>query len=153
MALCQSPERTVAAVDSALRAGHLTLTQWMRDIEGLPTRLRDLLSDVDQASESITESITRFRLRRLGFAPRLQVSIAGVGRVDMMIGRRLIIELDGWTFHQSRESFEADRRRDALLTALGYRVLRFTYRQVTRAWHEVAAAISAAVSAEGALAA
>ena len=40
----------------------------------------------------------------------------------------LIVELDGWDTHR-RAAFEQDRRRDAALTAAGWRVLRFT-------WHE-----------------
>jgi very-short-patch-repair endonuclease len=45
---------------------------------------------------------------------------------------RLIVEVDGYEFHGARASFESDRARDAELTLQGYRVLRFTYRQVTR---------------------
>jgi very-short-patch-repair endonuclease len=143
MAWCQSPERVVAAVDSALRAGSISRARWLKDIERMPRRLHTLLSRVDRRSESITESIVRFRLEVLGYFPQLQVQIDGVGRVDMMLGDRLVIELDGWEFHKSREDFERDRRRDAQLAALGYRVLRFSYRQVTRRWHEVLGAIEA----------
>ena len=38
----------------------------------------------------------------------------------------LDVEYDGWDAHASRASFEADRRRDAVLTAAGWTVLRFT---------------------------
>jgi hypothetical protein len=41
----------------------------------------------------------------------------------------LIVELDGWDTHHTRAAFEQDRRRDAALTAAGWRVVRFT-------WHE-----------------
>ena len=44
---------------------------------------------------------------------------------------RLIVELDGREDHLTRHAFEADRARDAQLTAAGWRVVRFTYRQVT----------------------
>jgi very-short-patch-repair endonuclease len=39
---------------------------------------------------------------------------------------RLIIELDSWEYHRTRAEFEADRRRDRILTAKGWRVLRVT---------------------------
>ena len=42
----------------------------------------------------------------------------------------LIVETDGWGTHRTRSAFEADRARDADLKALGYEVVRFTYRQV-----------------------
>jgi very-short-patch-repair endonuclease len=43
----------------------------------------------------------------------------------------LIVEVDGFGHHRARASFEADRARDVALSIDGYRVLRFTYRQVT----------------------
>jgi very-short-patch-repair endonuclease len=45
--------------------------------------------------------------------------------------QRLIVEVDGWEAHRSRSAFEEDRARDARLTLLGYRVVRFTWRQGT----------------------
>ncbi len=146
MSLCQSPEWVVAAADSAVRANLLTTSEWLDDIRLLPRRLRRLLSRVDAQSESITESVTRFRLEQLGFEPRLQVTIRGVGRVDMIIGERLVIEVDGYAYHSDPEAFEADRRRDARLSARGYRVLRFSYKQIMQHWSEVRAAITAAVA-------
>lgn len=42
--------------------------------------------------------------------------------------RSLIVETDSWQHHGSRASFEADRVKDAALTAAGYRVVRLTWR-------------------------
>ena len=44
----------------------------------------------------------------------------------------LVVEVDGWDSHRSRSAFEDDRARDARLKILGYEVVRFTWRQVTR---------------------
>jgi very-short-patch-repair endonuclease len=44
--------------------------------------------------------------------------------------RRLVVETDGFRHHGSRAAFESDRGRDAFVQSRGYRVLRFTYRQV-----------------------
>ena len=41
---------------------------------------------------------------------------------------RLIVETDGWQTHRTRAAFERDRAKDAALTAVGYRVVRFTWR-------------------------
>ena len=146
MIRCQTPERVVAAADSAIRKGLVSRAQWMRQIERAPERLRALLEQVDPRSESITESLVRFRLQRLGLEPRVQVKVSGVGRVDILIGSRLVIEIDGWAYHSDPEQFEADRRRDARLSARGYRVLRFSYRQVMSSWAEVKASVLAAVA-------
>jgi predicted transcriptional regulator of viral defense system len=57
---------------------------------------------------------------------------------------RLGVEVDGWRFHRTRSAFERDRMRDAVLTAHGVRVLRFTDRQVKLRPQEVLEAIVAA---------
>jgi very-short-patch-repair endonuclease len=44
--------------------------------------------------------------------------------------RHLVAETDGFRHHGHRDAFERDRARDALLHGLGFRVMRFTHRQV-----------------------
>lgn len=55
--------------------------------------------------------------------------------------QRLIAETDGQRFHHTRRAFERDRRRDQLLTTAGYRVVRFTWRQVVNRPREVGATL------------
>ncbi|MEA2218952.1 MAG: hypothetical protein QOJ35_1578 [Solirubrobacteraceae bacterium] len=43
---------------------------------------------------------------------------------------RLIVEVDGRDTHTTRRAFEHDRRRDQRLMLAGWRVVRFTWRQV-----------------------
>jgi very-short-patch-repair endonuclease len=63
-------------------------------------------------------------------APRANVRVAG-REVDLLWpAQRLVVEVDGFAFHGSRHAFERDRRRDADLVAAGYRVVRFTWRQI-----------------------
>jgi very-short-patch-repair endonuclease len=45
---------------------------------------------------------------------------------------RLIVEVDGRATHGTRRAFQADRDRDGRLTVAGYRVVRFTWWDVTR---------------------
>lgn len=54
---------------------------------------------------------------------------------------RLVVELDGYEFHRSRDAFERDRRRDAVLALAGYRVVRVTYRMLAREPARVAGTI------------
>jgi hypothetical protein len=42
----------------------------------------------------------------------------------------LVVETDGWETHRTKAAFKSDRRKDAALTAAGYRVMRFTYDDV-----------------------
>jgi very-short-patch-repair endonuclease len=54
------------------------------------------------------------------------------GRVDLFVPTwRLIIELDGRTWHTKTEDFEADRLRDNAAAAAGYAVMRFTWDALT----------------------
>lgn len=43
---------------------------------------------------------------------------------------RLVVEVDGRDVHTTRRAFHSDRRRDQRLMLLGWRVVRFTWRQV-----------------------
>lgn len=56
---------------------------------------------------------------------------------------RLIVEVDGRDVHTTRRAFESDRRRDQRLAMLGYRVIRFTWRQVIHEPDHVAATLRA----------
>jgi very-short-patch-repair endonuclease len=53
----------------------------------------------------------------------------------------LVVETDGFRHHGNRIAFESDRARDVQLHALGYRVVRFTYRQVREEPSAVAASL------------
>lgn len=56
-----------------------------------------------------------------------------IGRVDVaFVEQRLVVELDGRRWHSRDEAFETDRRRDQLAVVAGWRVLRFTWKQVTQ---------------------
>ena len=60
----------------------------------------------------------------------------------------MIVEVDDYAYHRSPTSFQADRERDALLTASGWRVLGFTWAQITRRTAWVARAISSTLAIE-----
>lgn len=56
---------------------------------------------------------------------------------------RLIAETDGAATHLTATAFEQDRQRDAELTVAGYRVVRFTWRQLTERADSVAGTLHA----------
>ena len=64
---------------------------------------------------------------------------------------RVVAEADSFAFHGSRYDVERDRHRDAVLTAAGYRVLRFTWRQLLDRPAEVTAAVAAALAGASAM--
>jgi len=55
---------------------------------------------------------------------------------------RLVTEVDGHATHGTRFAFEDDRARDLALVRAGWRVVRFTYVQITFDAVEVGAAIA-----------
>jgi very-short-patch-repair endonuclease len=86
-------------------------------------------------SESGLESIVRQRLLAIGIEVNQQVYIEGVGRVDMVVrDSRVVIEIDGRTFHSATEPFENDRRRGAELAARKYARIQLTYSNIFGNW-------------------
>jgi hypothetical protein len=64
-------------------------------------------------------------------------------------GHNLIVETDGAATHLTPTAFEHDRARDAYLTALGYRVIRITWRQFTERPQEIARLLQRILSRAG----
>jgi very-short-patch-repair endonuclease len=58
-------------------------------------------------------------------------SIEGSVRDFYRPPRRLVVEADSYGWHRSPSALNDDRERDVELTPAGYRVLRFTYEQIT----------------------
>jgi very-short-patch-repair endonuclease len=75
--------------------------------------------------------------------PQTNVLIAGELVDFAWPEAKLIVEADGYFFHKSRAQFEADRRRDAKLQLLGYRILRITQRRLSQEPARVAEEIKA----------
>lgn len=92
--------------------------------------LREALSLSSDRARSILETVARLQLIDMGLTPRVGVWIEGVGEVDMIILGFIVIEVDGWAFHSSKEQREKDLKRDRELLRRGYVVLRFTYDDV-----------------------
>ncbi len=121
-----SPAALVAAIKRHGRHGR----------PGVPA-LREALGDwvldgkpVDSVLEpAMRRLLERHRLPRAEFHP-----LVGGVEVDFrIVDSPLILECDGWATHgRDRRQFERDRTRDADLAALGFVVLRFTYRSIVK---------------------
>jgi very-short-patch-repair endonuclease len=133
---CQSEEYAVVVIDSALNKGLVTLRELEAAFARLPRRYARALSRVDARSESGTETLVRMRLRALGLRVSVQVRISGVGRVDLLIGDRFVIECDSRQWHTGQERYGADRHRDRQLIGLNYLAMRITYEMVLFDWAE-----------------
>lgn len=141
---CLDDEGIVVVCDSLLNLNLMSRAGIEACLAGAPARIRSLVDRCDQA-ESGTETMVRLRLRSLGIEVRAQVWIDGVGRADLLVGDRLILEIDGRAYHVGSDRFEADRERDRNAVERGYLVIRLTYNQVLHEWPAAEAAILAIV--------
>jgi very-short-patch-repair endonuclease len=97
-------------------------------------------------SEAERRALELIRAARLP-PPETNTRINGY-EVDLVWRKqRLIVEIDGYAFHSSRSSFERDRGRDAALAGRGWRVVRFTWRQIVDEPEAVIARLAAALAA------
>jgi hypothetical protein len=65
--------------------------------------------------------------------PELNVTVRGLMVDALWRDQRLIVELDGRAAHGTQAQLARDHERDLRLRAAGFRVLRYSWRQVTRA--------------------
>jgi very-short-patch-repair endonuclease len=73
--------------------------------------------------------------------------ISSVGRVDLLIGDRLLVETDGRDNHDGISHRHKDLVRDANAAAWAYVTLRFDYALVIHDWDLVERAVLAQVAA------
>jgi very-short-patch-repair endonuclease len=107
-------------------------------IQRAPTRpgapvIRRLLEAEDDSG--YTRSRAERRLRDLINAANLERPLFNEPLLGYVVDalwpkQRLIVEVDGYTYHSHRAAFERDRRRDQQLIAAGYRVIRVTWIQL-----------------------
>lgn len=96
-------------------------------------RVRAWLHEEHESGATRSDAERRL-LSLLGRAqlPRPEVNVCLCGYEVDFLWRpaKLIVEVDGHAFHGHRTAFERDRRRDQVLAAAGYRVIRVTWRQL-----------------------
>lgn len=133
-ARCFSEEEFIIVCDSALHHGKLSHDELRREFLGAPEKLRAAIERCDRRAASGTETATRLRLRSMGVHVEVQHHVPEVGWVDLLIGGRLVLELDSRDHHTGESNYESDRTRDRKLVAQGYLPMRVTYGQVFRTW-------------------
>ena len=129
--VCMPLKISLPMLDAARNRGLYDISTLSIPLTGsrLP-RLREALSLSSERARSILETVARLQLVDMGLTPQIGVWIEGVGEVDMIILGFIVIEVDGWAFHSSKEQREKDLKRDRELLRRGYVVLRFTYDDV-----------------------
>lgn len=156
-ALDMVPTLGARAVDDALRRG-VPLSELHSALDATAGRtgnamLRRLLADSRDEPWSQAERVAHRALRDAGITGWTANATIGLGRdryarPDLCFhALALVVEVDGWTYHNNRDSFVHDRRRDAELAALGWQVVRFAASDVLRDPAGFAAAVGRIVAA------
>lgn len=136
LASCQPRDNVIVSLDSALTMGLLSRDDLEVIRMLLPVMKRYYIDLVDGSCQSGLETKCRLALRARRIRYRTQARIPRVGHVDILIGDRLVIELDGIGYHTG-EQVEKDRRRDLELHRQGYIVLRVSYSMLMFEWESV----------------
>ncbi len=131
----------VVAMDAAVHAKLVTVAGIAEAIERMPRsgrrRARAAAALVDPACESVGESRTRLLLLDFGLAfesqARLYERRTLIGRVDFLVEERVVVEFDGLVKYaglDGKEVLAAEKARESRLVALGYEVVRLTWREL-----------------------
>lgn len=132
-----SVETALMVLESAVDRGHISEVETRRLIERQSVAKRSRgLQFFDPRSGSGTETRVRLWFQRRGWTVVSQPTIGGVGRVDLLVGRSLIVELDSREWHWAEKSYEDDHRRDVVAFSLGFSRVRLTWKQVFLTWDE-----------------
>ncbi len=128
-------ETGLMVLESAVNRGVVTESAARGLIGRVPLRKRRAgLQHFDPRSESGSETRVRLWIQRRNRPVRSQVQVAGVGRVDLLVGDSLVIEVDSRAHHTGQDAYQKDRLRDLLLMSLGFVVLRLTWEQIFLSW-------------------
>ena len=142
VARCQPLERVVAVFDSGLNQKQFAIEElrMLASVHG--GAFAQVMQLVSGLADSGLESLTRVRLHFAGIACREQVKLHG-HRVDLLIGERLVVQLDGRQHLADPKQLIIDREYDRYLRRLGYTVVRFGYDDVVRDWPRAISEITA----------
>ncbi|OFI39934.1 hypothetical protein BIU82_02530 [Arthrobacter sp. SW1] len=125
---CLPELEALAIAESAIALKRVSMSAVRARLGGRnDARERAVLGQVVPHSQSLLECLARYHLRLAGFHVESQVSIPGMGHIDLMVDGRLGIEADGAEFHMDKASFEEDRRRWNVTTRLGVPTLVVSY--------------------------
>lgn len=98
---------------------------------GAPAAGRMLAAAADRADSAAERLLIRL-LRGSGVTGWVLGHPVGPFRIDVaFVVPRVAVEIDGWAWHVDADRFRADRRRQNVLVAQGWTVLRFTWHDLT----------------------
>lgn len=130
---CLPELEALVIAESAVVKGLSTLAELNAAVQGKGSiRARSILRRIDGNSQSLVETIARETFRAAGLTVTSQRRFDGVGKVDLWVEGKVVVELDGRDYHSAERDFVEDRRRWNELTLQQVPVLRFPAKMVLR---------------------
>jgi Protein of unknown function (DUF559) len=129
-------QRLTRAVNDALRSPYMNHAQLADVVARCPghrgaTRLRTFVAVSGGPTRSEFEDLFLAFCGDHGLPKPLVNTLVCGYEVDALFpAERVIVELDGWDFHNDRAAFERDRNRDADLLAAGFVTVRITWERL-----------------------
>lgn len=125
---CTTPARTLRDMERTVAPAYFDSMLRRAEKQGLDTG--GIWSVIDLYSTTFERRLLALCKRHGLPRPRTQ-QVIGPYTVDFLWPEaRLIVETDDFETHGTRSGFEADRARDAWLSTQGFKVIRFTWRQL-----------------------
>lgn len=144
IATCIARDEARVLWESAARTERLA-PETLRRVRWSSRVARELADEVEGLSDSGLETLVVLPLRRWGLRVRQQVRLGG-RFVDLLVGDRLVLQIDGFEFHASSRQRSQDIAHDAELRLRGFTVIRLSYAQIVHDWPGVERTIRRAVA-------
>ena len=121
----------VRAINELRLQKHLRATELGRLVR-TSTRIRNLIDPTQNPTRSDPEDRFLTFCRAHGLPePKVNVMLFGHERDAVFETEKVIVEIDSWQHHKGHESFESDRKRDAVAAEHGYLTVRLTWPRLT----------------------
>ena len=125
-------ETGLVVVESAINCKAISRDEAL-NLEGPTKKIAPLRRHLNKA-ESGSETRVRLFLESHNIPVSPQVHIPNVGRVDLVVGKNMIVECDSFAHHSSKAAMENDRQRDLASLDAGYTRVRLSYVQIWDDW-------------------
>ncbi|MBG6055987.1 very-short-patch-repair endonuclease [Salinibacterium sp. CAN_S4] len=144
---CQDERHAIASLDNALFLKAIDLRDLREIFANCPQRFAGVLPRVDGRAEAGQETMLRLLLEDAGLHCDLQVTFPGIGRVDLVVEGRVVVEADSRLAHDGWELHVRDRNRDIDVARLGYPSIRPAYQRTMQRPGDVLEAVRGLLAA------
>ncbi|MDO5671602.1 MAG: hypothetical protein Q4G30_01920 [Actinomycetaceae bacterium] len=129
-------ENGLVVLESAVNQRKLSLADANYILSTIPLPAKRGIKHFNPKAHSGSETRLRLFFQRRNIPVEPQAPIAGVGHVDLLVGRSWILEADSALFHSSVKDVARDCERDLIARQQGYIPDRLSYQQIWVQWEQ-----------------